>query len=37
MAESPAHQFGQIIGLALERAVLPGLEVLAKKHSLFLD
>lgn len=37
MADSPAHQFGQIIGLVLEKAVFPGLKALAEKHGLYLD
>lgn len=37
MAESPAHQFGQIIGDVLEAAVSPLLSEFAKKHGLYLD
>jgi hypothetical protein len=37
MAKSPAHQFGQIIGGVLEKAVFPGLDALARKHGLYLD
>jgi hypothetical protein len=37
MAESPAHQFGQIVGDLLEAALLPILQEFASQHGLFLD
>ena len=37
MAESFAHQFGQIIGEVLENAVKPYLQKFAQKHGLYLD
>ncbi len=37
MAQSPAHQFGQIIGETLESAIEPLLLEFAKRHALFLD
>jgi hypothetical protein len=37
MAESPPHRFGQIVGEALEAAMLPVLEQFARHHQLFLD
>jgi hypothetical protein len=37
MAESPSHQFGQIIGDMLEVAVKPLLNELAQKYDLYLD
>ena len=37
MATSPAHQFGQIIGDAVEEAVIPLLTQFAKEHGLYLD
>ena len=37
MAESPAHQFGQVIGDVLEAAVEPLLSNIARKHNLYLD
>jgi hypothetical protein len=37
MATSPAHKFGQIIGDAVEAALIPLLEKFARKHGLFLD
>ncbi|MBX9790931.1 MAG: hypothetical protein K2Y37_18590 [Pirellulales bacterium] len=37
MAQSPAHQFGQIIGDVLEAAILPLLEGFAADHGLYLD
>lgn len=37
MAQSPAHQFGQIIGDVLEAAVQPLLQAFARKHHLYLD
>ena len=37
MANSPAHQFGQIVGDVLEAAVLPVLEGVARRHGLYLD
>lgn len=37
MAESLSHKFGQIIGDVLELAILPNLEVFAKKNNLYLD
>jgi len=37
MAQSPSHQFGQIIGDTLERAVRPILEAIAKQFGLYLD
>lgn len=37
MGQAPGHKFGQIIGNMLEHAVRPLLEVVAKKHLLYLD
>ncbi len=37
MAESPAHQFGQIVGDLLEAALFPILQEFAAQHGLFLD
>lgn len=37
MAKSPSHQFGQIIGDVLEKAIRPALERIAEQHQLFLD
>lgn len=37
MAQSPAHQFGQIIGHMLEEAVRPPLQAVATKYGLYLD
>ncbi len=37
MGESPSHRFGQIIGDALEAAVLPLLMRFAREHGLYLD
>src|SRR4051812_3392692 len=37
MALSPAHQFGQMIGDALEAAMQPILQSFADKYGLFLD
>lgn len=37
MAESPAHQFGQIIGGLLEDVVLPQLNAFCAENSLYLD
>src|SRR5271155_981922 len=37
MAKSPSHQFGQIIGTVLEKALEPMLRKLAQKHGLYLD
>jgi hypothetical protein len=37
MAQSPAHQFGQIVGDVLEAAVLPLLDRFAREHGLYLD
>ena len=37
MADSPAHQFGQMIGKQLELAVEPALRTIADHHGLFLD
>ncbi len=37
MAQSPAHQFGQIVGDVLEAAVLPLLGQFARDHGLYLD
>lgn len=37
MALSPAHKLGQIIGDALEEAVYPQFNSIAKAHSLYLD
>lgn len=37
MAISPSHQFGQIIGDAVEAAVIPLLERFAKEYRLYLD
>jgi hypothetical protein len=37
MAESPSHQFGQVIGDILEAAVKPALQEFADKYNLYLD
>src|SRR5207249_3954484 len=37
MAESPSHQFGQVIGDILEAAVKPVLQEFADKYNLYLD
>lgn len=37
MAQSPSHQFGQIIGLVLEAAIEPLLRDFAQQHGLYLD
>ena len=37
MAQSPSHQFGQIIGLVLEEALKPLLADFASEHGLYLD
>lgn len=37
MAESPAHQFGQVIGDVLEAAIKPILQGFADKYNLYLD
>jgi len=37
MAESPSHQFGQIIGDVLEAALAPALQEFADRHHLYLD
>ncbi|HZT29455.1 MAG TPA: hypothetical protein VFA33_06210 [Bryobacteraceae bacterium] len=37
MAESPAHQFGQMIGDVLEAAIEPILQSFATKYGLYLD
>jgi hypothetical protein len=37
MAQSPAHQFGQMIGDVLEAAIEPILQRFATKYSLYLD
>jgi len=37
MAESPSHQFGQIIGTVLEDAIRPLLQRFADQHGLYLD
>jgi len=37
MAESPSHQFGQVIGDVLEAALRPALQDFANKYNLYLD
>lgn len=37
MAESPAHQFGQLIGELLESVVRPQLEDFCQNQGLYLD
>ncbi len=37
MAQSPSHQFGQIIGDVLESAIHAPLKVVAEEHGVFLD
>lgn len=37
MAESPSHQFGQIIGDVLEGALVPALQEFADRYNLYLD
>ena len=37
MASSPSHKFGQIIGEVLEDAISGSLQLVAKKHGLYLD
>lgn len=37
MAESPSHQFGQLIGDVLEAALQPALQQFADKYNLYLD
>src|SRR6266487_5823153 len=37
MAESPSHQFGQVIGDVLEAALQPTLQDFADKYNLYLD
>jgi hypothetical protein len=37
MAESPAHKLGQLIGLAIERALEEPLHAFGRQHGLYLD
>ena len=37
MAQSPAHQFGQIVGEVLEAAIFEPLQQIADEHALYLD